>query len=113
MPSTLIGNPLASGAQQVLSGNIWSGTGVSPQGGVHFQWDINASGSVYLALSGGATLNSGSYFLSGGGLLDGVQLPPGRSYFMPKLAFKTSGEFNVFARHDPAASGNRLFYEVL
>ena len=112
MPSTLIGQPVASGPQQVVSGNPWSGQ-IEPQGGIQFKWDKNASGFIYLGLSGNLTLNSGGFFMSGGGLADGVQLAPGDAYFIPKIGFRTSGTFSVYARHDAAVSGQaRLFYEV-
>ena len=110
MPSVLIGNPLASGAQQIVSGNPWSGD-YRPIGGVQLVLDRSASGAIYVGTSGNITLNSGGMFLTGGGLNDGVQLAPGGSYFIPKLAF-VSGEYNLFIRHDAACSGQaRLFYE--
>ena len=114
MPSTLIGNPLASGAQPVVSGWFWSGQAAQyPVGGIQFKLARNASGNVYLGLSGAMTLNSGGMFLSGGGLVDGMELGGGDSYFIPRVAFPSSGILNVFARHDAAVSGQaRLFWEI-
>lgn len=112
MPSVLIGNPLASGPQIIVSGNPWSGR-VVPQGGIQFRLAREASGNVYLGWSGNITLNSGGMFLSGGGLADGMQIGPGDAYFVPRIAFETSGALNVYARHDAAVSGQgRLYYDV-
>jgi len=115
MPSTIIGNPLASGPQIIVSGNPWSGLQVMPQGGIQLKLGSGAAGNVYIGLSGGTTLNSGGLFLSGAsGLLDGMPVGPGESYFIPRYAFKTSGTYTVYARHDAAASGiARLYYEIL
>lgn len=114
MPSVIIGNPFLSGPMPVISGNPWSGT-KQPITGIQFVLDRSASGSVYLGLSGGITYNSGAMFLSGGswsGMLDGIQVAPSASYFIPRMAFQTSGTFNVYAWHDAACSGQaRLFFE--
>ncbi len=121
MPSVVIGQPLASGPQLVPIGGFWSGGFVSgvtskPVTGVQFLLDVSASGSVYIGLSGGTTNSSGMMMLSGGansGMLDGIQLAPGRGYFIPKLGFAVSGQCNVYVRHDAACSGQaRLFYEI-
>jgi hypothetical protein len=129
MPSLVLGQPYASGAQQVIVGSPWSGQ-LRPQGQINFWWVCAASGAnCYLALSGGGppasgnfmTYNSGQMFLSGGalsGLLDGCPIAPGGTYNIPRLAFgseggTTSGTFNVFAMCDPTASGiGRLYFEV-
>ncbi len=112
MPSILIGNPLASGAQIIVSGNPWSGT-IVPITGLQLRLDKAASGNVYIGLSGGTTMTSGGMFLSGGGLLDGFLLGPGDAYFIPKGRFQFSGTYNVYARHDVACSGQaRLYYEA-
>ena len=123
MPSLVLGNDPASGAIQILSGNPWSGFVVEPIGGIQLRW-ISSGGSAYIALSGGGppksggfmTINSGAMILSGGiasGMLDGFPLAPGDSYFIPKLAFKQSGVFNVYALCDQAASGvGRLYWEA-
>lgn len=117
MPSVIIGNPVASGAQQVIVGNPFSGN-PKPITGILFRLDRSASGSVYLGIqqSGLVNLNLGGMFLSGGesGFLDGMQLPPGQTYFIPKgaLNYYSSGYWPVFARHDAECSGQaRLYYE--
>ena len=113
MPSVQIG--LVSGGQLILSGNPWSGT-VGVQGLVIFRWDNAASGNVYIAFSGGMTVNSGGFSTSGGtahsGLRDGMQLGRGDVYSPPKIAIGPSGSFQVYASPDAAASGNRLFFEI-
>lgn len=117
MPSLIVGNPLASGAQQIIIGNPWSGALPTPVGGIQFALDRSASGSVYIGFSGGLTLNSGQMFLSGGansGMLDGMQIAPGGGYFVPRsLVPSVSGTYNLFARHDAACSGQaRLYWEA-
>ena len=113
MPSVILGNPLASGAQIVVSGNVFSGR-LAPVGGVQLAWDRNASGNVYIGLSGGMTVNSGGMFLSGGGLLDGMQVGPGGVYFIPKIALATSGAVTIYAQCDAACSGvSRLYWEAM
>ena len=115
MPSFIIGN--RSGGDPVVSGNPWSGqvgiAGQFPTGGVQLGLDKDASGCAYVALSGGVTVRSGGFFLSGGGLLDGVQVHPGGAYFIPRIATGPSGFINIFVACDAAASGQaRLFYDV-
>lgn len=113
MPSTVLGNPLASGPQIVVSGWPWSGNPASPVGGVLFRLSYEASGRVYIGLSGNLTLNSGGMLLSGGGFTDGMVLGPGDDYFIPRLATGLSGNLSVYARHDAACSGQaRLHYEI-
>lgn len=112
MPSTVVGNHPASGPMILVSGNPWSGQNV-PVGGIQLYLHPNASGMVYVGLSGAMTLNSGSVFLSGGGLNDAMAIAPGGAYFIPRVAFKTSGTVNVYVHNDAAASGQaRLFYEI-
>ena len=121
MPSLILANPVASGAQTVISGNPWSGR-PSPIGGIQFRW-VSSGGNCYIGMSGGGpplsgnfmTRTSGGMFLSGslGGYMDGMLMAPGDSYFMPKSAIALSGNFNMFAIVDPAASGvGRLFFEI-
>lgn len=113
MPSVLIGNPLASGPQILISGCFWSGRQAVPQGGIQLRLSPDASGNVYVGLSGGTTMMSGGMFLSGGGRLDGMIMAPGDPYFIPRAAFGVSGTINVYVRHDAAASGQgRMFYEI-
>src|SRR5574338_624182 len=101
MPSTLLTR--ASGSPfPLVSGNFWSGQGTPhPVGSVLLKLDPSASGNAYIALSGGATVTSGGFFLSGGGITDGMLLKPGESYQIPKLALTPiSGVFNVYATCD-------------
>ncbi len=124
MASLVLGNPFLSGAIQVIAGNPWSGQLV-PVGGIQLKWVCPASGALaYVSLSGGGpplsggfmTYNSGTMMLSGGftsGALDGIPMGPGESMFIPKIGFRTSGAFNLYANCDPAASGiGRLFFEI-
>jgi hypothetical protein len=116
MPSIVIGQPLASGPQVVLSGAVFSGSqGV--RGGVAIRLSRQASGAVYIGFSGGLTQNSGGMQLSGGwlsGKVDGYEVGPGQEYFVPKLALPSSGFFNIWARHDAECSGlARLYFEIL
>jgi hypothetical protein len=121
MPSVIIGQPLASGPQVIISGNYFSGSSgrAYPVGGVFFKMPFDASGQVYIGLSGGMSLNSGTALPGGGmlsGQLDGIPLGKSESYTIPALVFKSqaSGFAGVFARHDPAVSGiTRLSFEIL
>lgn len=110
MPSILIG--IASGGpQQIFSGNFWSGVADGPIGSVKFKLDAAASGNIYVGFSGNMTMNSGSVFLSGGGRNDGFVMRPGDTLDVPKMHL-LSGNLNVFAWHDAAASGQaRLFWQ--
>ncbi len=127
MPSLLLGNPLASGAQCVVSGGagVYSGH-MTPTSTLLLRW-VSASGNCYIAFSGGGpplsgnimTIASGGFALSGGclsGMLDGMPMAPGDTYLVPVVALTnkgpTSGLYNVFALADVAASGiGRLYFE--
>lgn len=113
MPSFIIGNR-SGGDPLIASGNPYSGHPI-PLGGIQLTWDRNASGSLYVTLSGNATTQSGGPFLSGG-LLDGVQVVPGGSYFVPKLGlplFSGNPPFPPYFQCDAGASGQgRLYFEV-
>ena len=113
MPSIQVG--LFSGGQILISGNPWSGL-PSPAGFILLRWDRAAAGNIYVALSGGMKISSGGTSSSWGfaysGLLDGMQLGPGDTYSIPKLALTVSGSLTIFGSPDAVASGNRLFYEV-
>lgn len=119
MPSTLLGNPYLSGGQLIISGNPWSGQ-IRPVGGVQLLLHPNSSGNAYITMSGGVrptsggpTVNSGGFFLSGRGLMDGMLMSPGASYFIPRIGTGLSGFITVYANCDQAASGQaRLYYEV-
>lgn len=120
MPSLLL--TAASGAPfPIYSGNPWSGQGTPhPVGGIQLLLHPNASGNAYVFLSGNPsgvtgvmTVTSGGAFPNGSGLLDGMLVPPGGSYFIPKLGINPSGSFGVYATCDAGASGQaRLFFEV-
>ncbi len=123
MAGILVGQPVASGAQQVIVGNPFSGS-IHPVTGVLLKLASDASGSVYVGIqqSGIVTVNSGGYFLSGNptvsggfpmGFFDGVQLGPGQSYLIQKGALtQYSGVWPIYIRSDAACSGQaRLYYE--
>lgn len=113
MPSTLIGNPLASGAQIIVSGKPYSGWMNIPIGGIQLRLDNSAGGNIYVGFSGNITANSGGMFLSGGGTSDGMVMYPGDAYFIPKSSLPISGVINIYARHDATASGiARLYYQI-
>lgn len=118
MPSVVLGQPLASGGQNILSGCAcpWSGQAPSPVGGVQLRWMVGVSGAnCYISLSGGMTVTSGQMFLSGGaasGLLDGMVMTPGDSYYIPHIATGPSGFLSIYALCDGPASGiGRLYWE--
>lgn len=114
MPSAVVSN--ASGAPfPLISGNFWSGNNAfHPYGGVQLKTAPYNSGNVYIGLSGGVTIASGGFMLSGVNTTDGMIMGPGDSYFVPKLAMQNSGIFNIYAGCDAACSGQgRVFYEVL
>lgn len=118
VPSIVVGNPVASGPQQVILGNPWSGVNPVPIGGFQFALAREASGSVYIGYSGGMTQNSGCMFLSGGansGMLDGMPINPGGGYFVPRtLVPYQSGAYNIYVRHDAACSGQgRLYFDPI
>lgn len=114
MPSIMLGNPVASGPQIVVSGNAFSGATPPPLiGGVMMKLPNTASGNVYVSAYSGVTMNSGGFFLSGGGLFDGYLIQPGQEYFLPKSKFPISGILNVYVWADGACSGqSRFYYEV-
>lgn len=113
MPSVIVGNHPPSGPMILVSGCPWSGVGKQPVGGVQLHLDQTASGRIYVGLSGACTLTSGGVFLSGGGLADAMPMAPGGAYFIPAMAFKTSGTMTVYVHCDLACSGQgRLYYEV-
>lgn len=119
MPSFILGQPPSSGAQIIYSGNPYSGhnfpgTGKFPQTGVQLRLHPNASGNVYVGLSGNMTTNSGGFFLSGGGQNDGMIMGPGDSYFVPSLGCGQSGNLSLYFTFDVACSGQaRMYYEIL
>lgn len=110
-----------SGGMNILSGvfaALWSGQGPAgfPVGGIQLRADKANSGSLYIALSGNMTIQSGDFFRSGGilsgGILDGMPMNPGDAYLLPKLSFPLSGAPAVFVQPDLACSGQgRLYWE--
>lgn len=124
MPSVILpGYGLSGGPFPIVSGNVWSGQGgLHPIGTIQLRWDWQASGNAYVWLSGPSsgftsipTVNSGGPYLSGNsgvGLLDAMFLRPGDPYTIPKSAL-ISGQINIFAACDPAASGvGRMTWEA-
>ncbi len=111
MPSVLL-TAASGGPWPLVSGNYFSGQGANhPVGGMQLYLDVAASGNAYVGLSGGATVNSGGFLLSGINV-DAMPIRPGGGYFLPKLAF-ISGQLNVFVTCDPTCSGvARLYYEI-
>lgn len=111
MPSILIGN--LSGGDLILSGCPWSGKAAKPLSTVQLVWDPNASGNCYVSLSGGLTVASGGFFLSGGGNMDGLPMQPGGTYAVPRAAMLQSGSINIYVTADAACSGQaRMYYEI-
>jgi hypothetical protein len=122
MPSTLLGYPLASGPQPLVSGCPWSGLYPEPFAFVNLKLDTSAGGRAYVCLSGGVSggagnphLNSGGTFLSGSGLLDGYLMSPGDVYQVARRSCSyVSGQLSIFAYCDAAASGvARMYWEAV
>jgi len=115
MPSFLLG--FLSGGQDILAGNFWSGQGAfHPVGGVQLTADGNNSGSIYVALSGGLTIQSGGLTAASGGManlsgaMDGMQMRPGAGYFIPKIGIGLSGSPSIYVNPDAACSGQARLY---
>lgn len=112
MPSTQLGNQ--SGGQNILSGSYLIGRlglGNPAVGGVQLRLDITG-GRAYVGLSGGVTVQSGGFTLSGG-YLDGIPMASGDTYFIPRLGLGISGVPQVFVATDAAASGlGRMYWEI-
>lgn len=107
MPSVILTNQ--SGGQNVLSG--WF-SGRTALGSVVFKLHPNASGNVYIGLSGGVTIGSGNMSGTFSGALDGYLLTPGQTHTLGKASLGPSGLPQVFVATDAAASGQgRLFFE--
>ena len=114
MPSMLLGGPgsTTSGGICLVSGAQYSGS-IVPVGGIQLRIDKNASGNVYIGFSGGITVASGGFRLSGGGNLDGVQFGAGDSYFIPRLGTGMSGFPSVYVSTDAVGSGQtRIYWEL-
>jgi hypothetical protein len=110
MPSLLL--TAASGAPfPLVSGNLWSGQGFKPYSQVRLYLDRSASGNAYISTSGNATVTSGGFLLSGQNQ-DAMALAPAGRLEYPRLVF-VSGQLNLFATCDAAASGQaRLYFEI-
>ena len=114
MPSTVLGNPAASGPQIIYSGNLWSGQGTMPIGGIQLRSAPWSSGTIYVGFSGNVTMRSGGMLLSGGGLADGMPLTAGDSLFVPRAKMNVSGQLTIWAWHDAECSGQgRLFWQEM
>ncbi len=115
MPScTLISQ---SGGSFLVSGGIYSGS-LWPIGGIQLKLATGAGNLIYVGLpplsgwiSGHVTSTSGGN-LSSGGLLDGMEITPGDSYFVPRYRL-VSGIESIRLDVPTAASGSRLFWEAL
>jgi hypothetical protein len=111
MPSFLLSR---LGFERLISGNYWSGQQPRPVYGVELHLDRSASGNAYIALSGGATFQSGHSPLSGVSADAGLVLTPGSSRYIPKALCGPSGSLNLFGITDAAASGQaRLYLEIM
>lgn len=87
------------------------GYGNPALGGVQLRCDITG-GRAYVGLSGGVTIQSGGFTLSGG-YLDGIPMASGDTYFIPRLGLGLSGVPLVYVATDAAASGNgRMYWEI-
>ena len=123
MPSAVIGGAggnQTSGGVLIISGGLWSGVPHTPvpRAGIQLLADINNSGNLYIAFSGGVTITSGGINTSGlpnmSGYMDGVQLTPGGSYFVPTLLVGVSGAPSIYALADANCSGQaRIYWEVM
>ncbi len=113
MPSVLLTGQ--SGGMPLISGTLGSGYLQLPQAGIQLVLDQNASGRAYVGLSGGVTVNSGSYPLSGGGGMDGMPMSPGAGLWIPRGAIRraSGNALGVTIACDPACSGQaRMFWEA-
>jgi hypothetical protein len=103
----------------LISGLATSGYLLKPQSFLQIKAAKANSGNIYVALSGGVTVISGTYPLSGGaGLLDGMELCPGDAYAIPATCFPyhvgtISGQPSIYVMSDLPSSGfSRVFYEI-
>lgn len=99
-----------SGGQNITSGVYaaqFSGTPY-PWGSILVKADARNSGYVYMGFSGGVTVMSGTFLLSGGttGAMDGVQIGPGQAVTVQKCIWnQTPGQINIFVAPDANCSG--------
>lgn len=129
MPSVIVGQPNASGAQLIISGNPWSGLLVGNLGvQLRFVSAQPGSGICYVALSGFnppasgnfMTITSGAFPLSGGansGMLDGMPMFDHDAYYIEPAVLQArtggvnSGIYNIYVQTDTLGSGGRVFFE--
>ena len=113
MPSTLVNNQ--SGGMPFLSGYQWSGNPIRPYSFLQLRAAKANSGNLYIGLSGGVTVLSGTYIGAGG--MDGMELGAGDSYAIPAMVFPPhvgtiSGYPQLYVMSDAISSGfSRLFWE--
>lgn len=122
MPSLLIDNS-QSGGCPLVSGNPFSGRQYAPQSMLLIKASRYNSGCIYVGFSGGVTFNSGGFPLSGGGMMDGMEIGPGGAYSVPRLVFdkgsssgsySVSGGFGIYLCCEPGCSGQaRAFWEFV
>jgi hypothetical protein len=122
MPSVLIDNN-QSGGMPLISGNPWSGRAPQPQSALVIKAARSNSGNVYVGFSGGVTVLSGGYPLSGGGMRDGMPIGPGGVYQIPRSVFTAggtsgvyanSGGFGIYVAEDAQCSGQgRVYWEAV
>lgn len=114
MSSTVLDNQ--SGGQPLVSGwpLQYSGINPLPIGEVVLRLSRTASGNAYIGFSLPMTATSGGMFLSGASVTDGIEMSPGDYLRVPRARTSpTSGQLNIYALCDPAASGQaRLSWKL-
>lgn len=111
MPSVILAS--VSGGQNILSGAYPLFQPPNPLGSILVKADVRNSGFIYMGFSGGVTVTSGTFVLSGitGGMLDGMQIAPGQAVTVQKCTWtQTSGTINIFMAPDAACSGHARVY---
>ena len=117
-----------SGGIALVSGNIFSGTyGIYgpfpfPVGGIQLKLARGAPGPCYVGLppigylsgftSGVSVTQTSGGSLSSGGMMDGVEMQPNDSYFIPRLRLN-SGLASIQVAVPAASSGGVLFWEIM
>lgn len=102
-----------SGGITLVSGNIFSGTGV-PLGGLNLRLSSSGAGPIFVGLpnlSGELTVMMSGGSMSSGGMADAIELAPGNTYFIPKSRLQASGIQSVRLVGPAASSGARLFWD--
>lgn len=122
----IVGYCPGSGFTPLISGSLNSGFTNGPVGGIMLYAYPQNSGLVYISFSGafvfsgqvgclpasgGPTIQSGTYALSGvmTGSMDGQPIPAGASFYVPKILITNtgaySGTYQLCLGADPACSG--------